>query len=33
MNGGKLELIMGSTPNKQWGTGKNAMPPSAGVIR
>jgi predicted alpha-1,2-mannosidase len=27
-NGGKLELTMGSTPNKQWGSAADAAPPS-----
>jgi putative alpha-1,2-mannosidase len=27
-NGGKLELTMGSTPNKQWGSAPDAAPPS-----
>jgi len=29
INGGVLELEMGDRPNKQWGTGKEAAPPSA----
>ena len=29
INGGTLELEMGDRPNKQWGTGKDAVPPSA----
>ena len=28
-NGGKLMLIMGNKPNKTWGNGMNAAPPSA----
>jgi putative alpha-1,2-mannosidase len=28
VNGGTLELEMGDRPNKQWGTGKDAIPPS-----
>jgi len=28
VNGGTLELEMGNRPNKQWGTGKDAVPPS-----
>ena len=28
VNGGRLELEMGNRPNKQWGTGKDAAPPS-----
>ena len=28
VNGGTLELEMGNRPNKQWGTGKDAAPPS-----
>jgi len=28
MNGGKLELIMGATPNKSWGAGVQSAPPS-----
>ena len=28
VNGGTLELVMGDRPNKQWGTGKDAAPPS-----
>jgi predicted alpha-1,2-mannosidase len=28
VNGGVLELEMGNRPNKQWGTGKDATPPS-----
>jgi predicted alpha-1,2-mannosidase len=28
INGGTLELEMGNRPNKQWGTGKDAAPPS-----
>ncbi len=28
VNGGTLELKMGDRPNKQWGTGKDAVPPS-----
>jgi len=28
VNGGTLELEMGNRPNKQWGTGKDAIPPS-----
>ena len=27
-NGGKLVLIMGSKPNKAWGSGADATPPS-----
>lgn len=29
MNGGKLELVMGPTPNKEWGSAPDAVPPSA----
>ncbi|QCR21177.1 GH92 family glycosyl hydrolase [Pontibacter sp. SGAir0037] len=29
VSGGTLELEMGSLPNKKWGTGENAVPPSA----
>jgi len=29
MNGGTLELLMGSKPNKQWGSNKNDLPPSS----
>jgi len=29
MNGGTLKLIMGSKPNKQWGSNKEDSPPSA----
>jgi putative alpha-1,2-mannosidase len=28
VNGGTLELEMGDRPNKQWGVGKDAIPPS-----
>ena len=28
-NGGKLVLTMGNKPNKTWGSGANAAPPSA----
>ena len=28
VNGGTLELVMGDRPNRQWGTGKDAAPPS-----
>jgi len=28
INGGTLELVMGDRPNKQWGTGPEAVPPS-----
>ena len=28
MNGGKLELVMGATPNKTWGAAAQATPPS-----
>ena len=28
VGGGTLELEMGDRPNKQWGTGKDAIPPS-----
>ncbi len=27
-NGGKLVFVMGDKPNKNWGTGKNSVPPS-----
>ncbi len=33
MGGGKLVLQMGSQPNKQWGAGKDAMPPSVDQIK
>lgn len=29
MNGGKLELLMGANPNKNWGADKESTPPSA----
>jgi predicted alpha-1,2-mannosidase len=29
LKGGELKLIMGDKPNKQWGTGEAAVPPSA----
>ena len=28
MNGGKLELVMGSKPNKSWGADPASVPPS-----
>jgi putative alpha-1,2-mannosidase len=28
MNGGKLELLMGATPNKNWGAYDQSAPPS-----
>ena len=28
MNGGRLELVMGATPNKDWGSAPAAVPPS-----
>ena len=28
MNGGKLELVMGATPNKSWGAAEKSAPPS-----
>ena len=31
VNGGTLELEMGDRPNKQWGTGKDAVPPSENI--
>ena len=31
MNGGKLEFVMGNTPNKEWGTGTNDVPPNLGI--
>lgn len=33
MKGGKLELVMDSAPNKQWGSDPNSVPPSVGIIR
>ena len=30
VSGGKLELVMGNRPNKQWGVGADAVPPSQG---
>lgn len=33
INGGKLELVMGDKPNKEWGSDSNSVPPSAGIIR
>ena len=30
-NGGKLVLVMGKHPNKQWGADKQVAPPSADV--
>lgn len=29
MNGGELKLLMGATPNRTWGAGPDAAPPSA----
>lgn len=31
MAGGKLELVMGDKPNKEWGTSDDAVPPSLGT--
>ncbi len=31
INGGTLELVMGDRPNKQWGVGPDAIPPSEGT--
>ena len=33
MKGGVLELVMGNHPNKQWGSDRSAVPPSADVER
>lgn len=32
MNGGTLELLMGNRPNKNWGVGKGANPPSSEFV-
>ncbi|HEX2975031.1 MAG TPA: glycoside hydrolase domain-containing protein, partial [Bacteroidales bacterium] len=32
-NGGTLELVMGSRPNKSWGSAENAVPPSAEKLK
>lgn len=31
LNGGTLTLVMGNRPNKQWGVGEEAIPPSEGT--
>lgn len=33
VQGGKLELVMSSQPNKEWGKDLSSVPPSAGIIR
>lgn len=33
VQGGKLELVMSSQPNKDWGKDLSSVPPSAGIIR
>ena len=30
--GGTLELVMGDRPNKEWGVGRDAVPPSEGSV-
>ena len=32
MNGGTLELFMGNRPNKKWGVGNDAIPPSSEFV-
>jgi len=32
-NGGKIVFVMGSTPNKNWGTAKDSVPPSVSVAK